>query len=196
MTEPPVVSEGIGRLPYPVKGVVNRCLDPSLGDEASRNGGLQFPDGGETTGCPPSLPPVCVPRGESFAPSIFLEPFAPPELPGFNATMVPLTPDRISPPVRSLCFMNQTVRTFRLQPPPVARDTMSLCFMSRSSQRPKPCSSVFMAHRLRHYPAGSPRQQAESSSLAFRTIRSPSDALHPASRRRSFGRLQDQTLSS
>jgi len=57
-------------------------------------------------------------------------------------------------------------------------------------------SVLCMALRLRHSVAGSPRRQAESSSLAFRTARSPSDALHPASRRRSFGRLQNQTLTS
>lgn len=34
----------------------------------------------------------------SHAPSIFLEPFAPPTLLGFAATMVPLTPARFSPP--------------------------------------------------------------------------------------------------
>ena len=43
---------------------------------------------------------------------------------------------------------------------------------------------------LRHSGAGSPRSKAESSSLALRTGRSPSVALHPASRRRSYCQLQ------
>ena len=38
--------------------------------------------------------------------------------------------------------------------------------------------------------AGSPQRSAESSSLALRTNRSPPVALHPASRRRSYFRLQ------
>ncbi len=48
------------------------------------------------------------------------------------------------------------------------------------------------SHRfgLRPLPAGSPHEQAESSSLALRTGRSPPVASHPASRRRSFLRLQ------
>ena len=53
-----------------------------------------------------------------------------------------------------------------------------------------------VAHRLRPWREGSSRRKTESTSLSFRTNRSPPDALHPASRRRSFGQLQDQTPTS
>ena len=53
--------------------------------------------------------------------SIFLEPFAPPELPGFNATMAPLTPTGlVVASGRPHRFMYRIVWPFRLQPPPVA----------------------------------------------------------------------------
>lgn len=62
-------------------------------------------------------------RGPGHLTSIFLEPFAPPELPGFNATMVPLTPvECCLTPDRSLGFMNQNFRPFRLQPPDCSND--------------------------------------------------------------------------
>jgi hypothetical protein len=59
--------------------------------------------------------------------STFLDPFAPPELPGFLATMGPLTPARSAfkcrpYPGRSLCFMCLAVRPFRLQPPNLPHD--------------------------------------------------------------------------
>ena len=62
-------------------------------------------------------------RRSGHVASIFLEPFAPPALPGFVATMAPLTPaggrtvDLPSGPGRSLCFMCLAFRPFRLQPP-------------------------------------------------------------------------------
>ena len=73
---------------------------------------------------------------------------------------------------------------FRLQPPPRPShrfDTLPLSVGEASG-----------SHRfgLRPLPAGSPHEQAESSSLALRTGRSPPVASHPASRRRSFLRLQ------
>ena len=55
--------------------------------------------------------------------STFLSPFAPPELPGFNATMGPLTPAkatrslRLPSQGRSPCFTHPNFGTFRLQPP-------------------------------------------------------------------------------
>ena len=59
--------------------------------------------------------------------STFLDPFAPPALPGFLATMGPLTPARSAfqrrpYPGRSLCFMCLAVRPFRLQPPNLSHD--------------------------------------------------------------------------
>ncbi len=61
-------------------------------------------------------------RTLGHAPSIFLEPFAPSALPDFNATMAPLTPARLSLPDRSLCFMEQDFRPFRLQTPGCSAD--------------------------------------------------------------------------
>ena len=45
-------------------------------------------------------------------------------------------------------------------------------------------------YRLRHWAAGSPVSVAESSLLSYGRLCSPSVALHPASRRRSYGWLQ------
>ena len=137
--------------------------------------------------------------------SIFLEPFAPPELPGFDATMVPLTP------VRRLF-----VSTLRLPSPkrPPARTmntdwfrtglSVSCVWTSDHSVSNHPTRSKIAFARypsaswtsgslrsgLRHWLAGSPQGMAESSSLSLRTGRSPPVASHPASRRRSFVRLQ------
>ena len=54
-----------------------------------------------------------------------------------------------------------------------------------------PSFEVVGAFGLRHLPAGSSRSQAESSSLALRTNRSPRVAPHPASRRRSYLRVRE-----
>ena len=97
----------------------------------------------------------CLFRRCGHTSSISLEPFAPPELPGFIATMVPLTPvgrlfvstlrlivdrstavsdsERRLQPNRSLCFMYWTFRSFRLHPPFAARNDTSLCFRSGST---------------------------------------------------------------
>jgi hypothetical protein len=126
--------------------------------------------------------------------SIFLEPFAPPELPGFVATMAPLTParrffashagkiDRRLVPDRSLCVMRSAFRPFRLQPPGVPR--------RRFVTLPLSATSFHTWSGLRLYLAGSPRRPAESSSLALRTGRSLPDTLHATSRQRSFVQLQ------
>ena len=119
-----------------------------------------------------------------MSPSIFLEPFAPPELPGFVATMAPLTPDRVSPS-RSGLFAS-CVRTSghsasnHLMAPPIA--------LTRYPSASSASGSLRSGFHLKR--AGSPDHPAESSSLALRTGHSPPDAPHPASRRRSFGRLQ------
>jgi len=123
---------------------------------------------------PTALPPVCLPvvwslrLPSSWNPSLRRPVFKKSKPAGFIATMVPLTPVRASHSHRSLCFMDRTFRTFRLQPPLVARDIMSLCFMSRfnhglwPSSRNRSLARFCMARRLRLYTAGSPRQQAES----------------------------------
>lgn len=89
---------------------------------------------------PAGKPQALRSRIVSFLPSehsISLEPFAPPALPGFVATMAPLTPVRrlfvpvgsrgnsarehLLDPDRSLCFMSLAFRPFRLQPPTAPR---------------------------------------------------------------------------
>ena len=137
--------------------------------------------------------------------SIFLHPFAPPALPGFLATMGALTPGRpalrilIRDNEHRLCFRpglpascHRTFRSFRLQPP-AAAPTSFLGFLRRAYRTTSPRPPLLGSRAslgLRLCPAGSPRQPAESSSLSLRTGRSPPVALHPASRRRSYLRLQ------
>ena len=98
--------------------------------------------------------------------------------------MAPLTPDRVSPS-RSGLFAS-CVRTSghsasnHLMAPPIA--------LTRYPSASTASGSLRSGLHLKR--AGSPNHPAESSSLALRTGHSPPDAPHPASRRRSFGRLQ------
>ncbi len=162
-------------------------------------------------------------RGSGHTSSIFLRPFAPPELPGFFATMVPLTPvGRLFVPTLRLSSIprlpSRAMNTICLpaglfascdQPSdrsdsnhPSPPGTTRVCVFGSSSTTDQDFTLVHhvwrdtVALRFRLLIAGSPRRLAESSSLAFRTDRSPPVASHPASRRRSYGRLQDQTLTS
>jgi len=122
-------------------------------------------------------------RTPGHSSSISLEPFARPALPGFLATMAPLTPARrCLVPCRSLCVMCLAFRPFRLQPPGVPRHRFSTLPLSVTGFR--------FRSGLRHLAAGSPEHPAESSSLSLRTSRSPPGTPHPASRRRSSVRLQ------
>ena len=138
--------------------------------------------------------------------STFLHPFAPPELPGFFATMGALTPGRAALRLGCLvtgfelrpgipAFCHRIFRSFCLQPPSVA-PTPFWGFLRRA-YRTTGLWSPLRGHAslgLRRCPAGSPRRPAESSSLALRTDRSPPVALHPASRRRSYHRLRDTRI--
>ncbi|SIO26252.1 hypothetical protein SAMN05444166_3319 [Singulisphaera sp. GP187] len=137
--------------------------------------------------------------------STSLHPFAPPELPGFCATMGALTPG--PPALRILIrdnehrlwrgpglpvFRHRTFRSFRLQQPTVV-PTPFWGFVRRSYRTTSLWTPFLRGHAsigLRHRGAGSPRQSAESSLLALRTDRSPTVASHPASRRRSYPRLR------
>jgi hypothetical protein len=135
--------------------------------------------------------------------STSLHPFAPPELPGFFATMGALTPARrlfvsLSGTMNSARYRaglpvscHRTFRSFRLQPPTVA-PTYFWGFLRRAYRTTFPWPPFWgrASIGLRHWLAGSPRQSAESSSLALRTNRSPPVALHPASRRRSYRQLR------
>jgi hypothetical protein len=135
--------------------------------------------------------------------STFLHPLAPPALPGFHATMGALTPGR--PALRLThehrldrrpglpVFRHRIFRSFRLQPPVVVPERFWGSVLpglpyhgSRGCSLPRAIASIGLRLSL----AGSPRRPAESSSRALRTNRSPPVALHPASRRRSYLRLQ------
>jgi hypothetical protein len=161
-----------------------------------------------------------------------LRPFAPPELPGFIATMNALTPAPGPCPevVSSVRISRQVRHDLRARPIWVWR---ALCHRSPQGVTPSqgqvslftslhlrsipspttPCrpdalsgfstsglpSHMLIRHAVpsraerlgfRHLLAGSPRQQAESSSLALRTGLSPPIALHLPSQERSYLRLQ------
>ena len=126
--------------------------------------------------------------------SIFLVPFAPPALPGFLATMEPLTPVQrlFEPPgaMNSVWFRTGL---------PVSCVWPSFHSISNHLTRPRghfdtqPLSATsphFRGLGLRHCFAGSPNGPAESSSLKLRTGSSPPVALHLASWRRSYVQLQ------
>jgi len=145
----------------------------------------------------------CVFRRLERHDSTFLHPLAPPALPGFIATTGALTPGRLAlrlyepelrlgyrPGLPACC--HRDFRSFRLQPPTVVL-TGFWGFLSQAYRTTKlwPPFRGRASVGLRLFPAGSPRQMAESSSLALRTNRSPPVALHPASRRRSYHWLRD-----
>jgi hypothetical protein len=119
--------------------------------------------------------------------SIFLEPFAPPELPGFNATMAPLTPAR-RPEGR---LVRAGLSASCVWPSVHSASNHPTAPMIAFTRYPSASwASGFPRSGLRLECAGSPVGMAESSSLALRTGRSPPVAPHPASRRRSYHRLQ------
>jgi len=140
--------------------------------------------------------------------STFLHPLAPPELPGFLATMGAVTPGRLAlrlPVEREHrlwrrpglpALGHRTVRSFRLQPPPVV--PAAFWGLARRAYRTTLRWPPFRGRAsigLRHWGAGSPRRLAESSLLVLRTNRSPPVASHPASRRRSYHWLRDARTS-
>ena len=127
--------------------------------------------------------------------STFLHPFAPPELPGFDATMGALTPAR-----RLFVSLSGTMNSAWTR----AGLSASCAWPSDHSASNHPTDPMTAFTRypsaswasglprsgLRLECAGSPNGMAESSSLALRTGHSPPVAPHPASRRRSYHRLQ------
>ena len=140
-------------------------------------------------------------------------PFAPPELPGFVATMGPLTSE---PPVlltgrfpegnpaherRSVCgsglpaSRRRIVRPFHLQPPvAVLEDRFWFRLRGLPRHRTESRASTFTCLRvsvgLRHWLAGSPRTTGRIEFVILRTGRSPPVALHPLSQGRSYSRIQ------
>jgi hypothetical protein len=104
---------------------------------------------------------------------------------------------RLSPavPTQVSLFRCRVFRSFRLQAPltPTVRAWVVLPVLCRMvGDRPAiSLRGIAGALGLRLYRAGSSRSQAESSSLALRTNRSPRVAPHPASRRRSYLRVRE-----
>src|SRR5271157_214676 len=131
--------------------------------------------------------------------STSLPPFAPRPLRRFIATMEALTPARHFPTYRSPCF---TYSPFLTIPSPttwcspvVALYTLLCSQLDRSPISRPFAFSVDSGHRqngsrLRHSLAGSPEPPGRNGFVILRTGRSPPVALHPASRRRSYSRLQ------
>jgi hypothetical protein len=130
----------------------------------------------------------------------FLPPLTPRPLRRFNATMEALTPVRLSPTRRSPCFTHATFQTIpsptTLCSPDVAFSPAT-SFVSASGLRSLYRILAILSSqasgersRLHHRIAGSPKTPGRNGFVILRTGRSPPVALHPASRRRSYSRLQ------
>ena len=141
----------------------------------------------------------CVFRVANCSSPTFLPPLAPRPLRRFIATMEALTPARLSPTYRSPCFTHSTFLTIpsptTLCSPVVALYALPCSQLDRSPiSRPSvfPLDSGHRQNgsRLRHRIAGSPNTPGRNGFVILRTGRSPPVALHPASRRRSYSRLQ------
>jgi hypothetical protein len=117
--------------------------------------------------------------------STFLRPLAPRALPRFLATMGALTPDRLSATGQvSLIHVHglpdHSVSNHLAHP----RRRFNTLPLSAAGLPPSGRS------RLRPSPAGSPDTPGRIEFVILRTGRSPPVASHPASRRRSYSRLQ------
>ncbi len=131
--------------------------------------------------------------------STFLPPFAPHPLRRFNATMEALTPVCLFPAYRSPCFTHSSVQTIP-SPNTVCSPVVALYPLPCSQLDRSPISRPFAfssssgqrqnGSRLRHRMAGSPETPGRNGFVILRTGRSPPVALHPASQRRSYSRLQ------
>src|SRR5262245_28868977 len=127
----------------------------------------------------------CVFQMLGHSPSIFLVPFAPPALPGFIATMEPLTPVSHLPGSRqvSLC----PVFDYPFIPSPTTLSPSEIAFARYpSASRTSACRGPGFAF------VRQARQSTRPNRVHFmlRTERSPSVAPYPASRRRSYFRIQ------
>ena len=137
--------------------------------------------------------------------SISLRPFAPPELPGFNATMNALTPERPARRFRDrLAILTRSgllVSWIKLSDHSVSNHPLSFPKFGLVSLRDLPsCEPLQLTHPLGRVPLDVTWASPLASQLAtttgriefvnLRTDLSPPDALHPVSRRRSFVRIQ------
>jgi len=154
-----------------------------------RSGGL----GRKATRC------RCVFRVPDCIASTSLPPLAPRPLRRFNATMEALTPVRLSPTYRSPCF---TYSPFQTIPSPTTwcSPVVALHPLHCSQRDRFPISRPFAfsfsaghrqnGSRFHLSLAGSPVTPGRNGFVILRTGRSPPVALHPASWRRSYSRLQ------
>ena len=147
----------------------------------------------------------CVFRVSDCSSPTFLPPLAPRPLRRFKATMEALTPAHLSLMYRSPCFTHPTFQTIpsptTLRSPDVAFASAT-SFVSASGLRPLchvlailSSQALRERSRLHHWVAGSPKTSGRSGFVILRTGRSPPVALHPASRRRSYSRLQAVALT-
>ena len=141
----------------------------------------------------------CVFRVTNCSSPTFLPSLAPHPLRRFIATMRALTPVRLSPTYRSPCFTYSPFLTIpsptTLCSPVVALYPLPCSQLDRSPISRPFAFSIDSDHRqngsrLRHFLAGSPEPPGRNGFVILRTGRSPPVALHPASRRRSYSRLQ------
>ena len=143
-----------------------------------------------------SLGPVRF-RVPSCGASTSLPPFAPRPLRRFITTTEALTPVRLFLAHRSPCFTHSTVLTIPSPTtwcsPVVALPRYVLSLSATGLSRAFQLSSrAYFPHesRLRPWVASSPKTHGRNGFVTLRTGRSPPVALHPASRRRSYIRLQ------
>jgi hypothetical protein len=146
-------------------------------------------------------------RALGHSSSIFLEPFAPPALTGFHATMAPLTPARWSRtahrggracrplPGRSLCFTCLAFRAFRPQTPvrPCRRfgtQPFSSTGFHGASCRVSPLGLVPQSVWASPLASRLANRTGRNGFVILRTARSPPVALHLLSRGRSYVQLQ------
>ena len=129
--------------------------------------------------------------------STFLPPFAPRPLRRFIATMKALTSVRVSASYRSPCFTHiafQTIPSPNTTYPPVV--AFSRHVLSLSATRSPGGFSAFLSGLLPPRVQTSPLNgrlveiPGRNGFVILRTGRSPPVASHPASRRRSYSRLQ------
>ena len=138
----------------------------------------------------------CRSRVPDFSASTSLPPFAPRPLRRFNTTMKALTSARVSLHVQisllhAYCLPDHSVPN-HLEAPVVALTRYTVFLSATDFPRVfQYLTSYFpLGSRLRHRIAGSPDTHGRNGFVNLRTGRSPPIASHPASRRRSYRRLQ------
>ena len=129
--------------------------------------------------------------------STFLPPLAPRPLRRFIATMEALTPIRLSLDVQVSLLHVPNLPDHSVPNHPASPVVALPRYVLSLSATDLPVafqrsSRAYFPHgsRLRHWLAGSPKRHGRNGFVILRTGRSPPVALHPASRRRSYSRLQ------